>query len=221
MPKAELPSVHARFPEQQVLLDEPVADLLDLRAGDVGGERLHRSGLEPVADDRAERERGTLDRAEPIEPRGEQGMECGRQGVRRAPLADVGHELFEEEGIAAGCVGDPSFLVGVEAAARDRRQQRSAGRGRERPEPQEGRLPDAARPAGPVVERVGARHKDEEHGHLPEPGGDVEQELHEPGLGPVDVLNDDDEWPDACQGGDQPRERPAHVLAGLAFLEPH
>ena len=86
------------------MLDEPVAGLLDLGAGDVGGERLHRSGLEPVADDRAECERGTLDRAEPIEPRGEQGMDSRGKGVRRAPLADVGHELFEEEGIAAGCV---------------------------------------------------------------------------------------------------------------------
>ena len=37
----------------------------------------------------------------------------------------------------------------------------------------------------------------------------------------MDVVDDDDERPDACEGSDQLQERPSCLFAGLVFLESH
>ena len=221
MPEAELHSLTAGFLGEQVVLHEPVAGLLDLGEGDAADECAHRGGLERVAGHRAEREHRPLDRVEPVEPCGEQGVDGGWEVVRRAPLADVRHQLLEEQGVAAGHLGDPSFLVPVETAAGERLEQRLAGRAGERREPQDGRLADAARPVGPVLERVGARHQDEERGHVAEPAGRVEQQVQERGLGPVHVVDHDHDRPEPGERGDQPHERPARLLAGLGLPGRH
>ena len=107
--------------DEQVALQQPLARVLDLRAGDAGGERVHRAGDERVARYRAERERGALGRVEPVEPCGEERVERGRERVRRAALGDVGDELLEEERIAAGRLGRPALLRGRKGCRRARR----------------------------------------------------------------------------------------------------
>ena len=69
-------------PDQQVPPHEAVAGLLELGAGDAAGQRVHGRGLERVAGDGAERERGALGGVEPVEARGEQRVERGRERVR-------------------------------------------------------------------------------------------------------------------------------------------
>ena len=140
-------------PDQQVAPHEAVAGLLELGARDPAGQRVHRAGLERVARDRAERERGALGGVEPVEARREQRVQRGREPVRgRVLLVGVGDELLEEQRVAARRLGDPLLDVRLQPTARDRLEQRRARRGRERAQLEHALAPEAGAPT-----RGGAR----------------------------------------------------------------
>ena len=91
-----------------------------LGAGDAGGERVHRSGLERVAHHRAEGERGPLSGVEPVEACGEQRVERGRERVRGRDAARARRPPAARG--TAGCRRPPRRSVACRPAPGERRR---------------------------------------------------------------------------------------------------
>ena len=189
---------------QQVEVDQPLARLLERRAGHVVGEGVDRLELERVAHDRAVRERRTLAVAEPVEPGREQRVQRRRQQADRggrALILEVGHQLLEEERVAARCPGDVHPRLPLQPAGLE---QRRAGRVGERAE-----LEHVAR----LRAAVRSRHPDDQHRRVLDPAGDGDEQLEQRRLGQVRVVDHHHERLRPSERRDQPRERPAGVVA--------
>ena len=166
----------------------------------VGGESSASAGeLELRADDRGVLDHHTLGGPEPIESRGEQGEDRRRHGALSpvpALLDRVGAELLEEERVAfrqlervsTDSLGKP--LVGEEPFGELRRLVR-----RQPVEQDAGGVELGAAPCGPLLEEVGAREAQKEDGGGSRAIGDVLDQVEQRRFGPVDVFEDEDEWP--------------------------
>ena len=206
----------ARAADEQVALDQPRARALDLGGAEAGGERMHRGGGERVARHGAEGERRALRGVEPVEPRGQQRVQRGGQLRRGPPLADVGEELLEEQRVPARRGRDPPLLLGGQAAAAERGEQRVAGRGRQRRQRDDG---PALEPAAGALDQVGARDPDHEHRGAAQAGHEVEQHVEQRRLRPVGVIDHERERRLPGEAADELLQRPVGVLAGLAALQ--
>jgi hypothetical protein len=87
----------------QLLADEARQLRRHLRL--VGDEGLHRAAVKDLPFDGAALEHGSLGALEAVEPRGQQGLERGRDD--RLAVARHRKHLADEEWVAAGRAGDP------------------------------------------------------------------------------------------------------------------
>jgi hypothetical protein len=90
--------------------------------------------------------------------------------------------------------------------------------GVERLEQDRGRVHLAAAPPRSDVEELGPRHADEQDRGVPGPVGEVLDKIQERGLGPVDVVEHDDERPLAREVLEELAHRPDGVLGGARVV---
>ena len=69
-----------------------------------------------------------------------------------------------------------------------------------------------ARPVGPVLQELGARDANQEDRRIHGPLGEVLDQVEERGLGPVNVLEEDDQGPFAGERHEQASGRPEDLL---------
>ena len=209
---AEAQPVRLRV-RHEAALDEPHAGAPDLGARDTGRERRHGVGGEAVTDDRRERQRGAFGGLEPVEPRGEQRVQRGRERVRRALLLDVGDELLEEQRVAAGGRHDPAVLARGERGARHRRDQRPARLRRER---RHHELFPARRTPARLIR---ARDPDEQDRRVAQAAEHGLEQVEQGGLRAVGVVDDEHERLRPGERAEQVPERPCRAAAGLRLLQ--
>ena len=195
---------------QQVALGEPPARALDVSSRPLLGERVDRVRVAAVSGDRGKCERRPVARIERVEPRGEQRMERGREGARRGLLTDVGDELLEEQGVAAGR-GDDALGA---RRARQVGDQRPAGGGGERGQDE---LRAEARPCGVLVR---ARRPHEEDRRVPQPPEHVQQQVEQRWTGAVRVVDDERQRAPPCERAEEVPERPHEAPAGGGVAQP-
>ena len=148
---------------EQIAPHQAVAGLLDLGARDAVREGVHRSDLERVARDRAQRQRRALGGVKPIQTGREQRVQRGRERVGRGLLlVEVGDQLLEEERVAAGRGGDPSLAASCSRRPPAMPSSRAtlAAR-RERAEGEHALRSTRRRPLGPALQQIRPRDADD------------------------------------------------------------
>ena len=151
------------------------------------------SERELLPDDRAALEHRALAGAEPVEARGEQRLDRLRQrALGEAAFQREREELLEEERVALGGLDDAGALIRLEDRPAETVEQRVGLLRGERVEhdPVDVRAPLEER--GPLLEELLAREADDRDRPLALVR-EVLDELEEGRLGPVDVVEDEDE----------------------------
>ena len=183
---------------EQVLSREAEQARIDHRLVVVAEQLAECRADEMLAGDRRAREHRPFLCGQAVEPRCDERVDRRRDGVRRPALREHCGHLFEVERVALSGVRDalprgrverPLLCDLVEQQARlvlgQRLQHHPAARVRQ--------------PARPLVEQIGAREAEEQHGGAVNPAGEVLEQVEERRLGPVDVLDEDDERPAATE----------------------
>ena len=124
---------------------------------------------------------------------------------------------------SAACRILVAHVVGDLRSAGEPRDQQLAVLGGERLEQDRRRIELAAAPAGPELEQLGTGDAEQEDRRVARPVGDVLDQVEEDGLGPLEVVEDDDLRPLRRARLDQPAEgelrvggRAADHVAGSA-----
>ena len=219
----------------QALAHEPVDRVVHVG---VLRERLEVARLEGPAEHRSDREQLPQVLGQPADPLLDRLLDRRRERVRRdlrlpgeAPLPGVvagdapgveqrPHQLLGEEQVALRGLEEPLDQASGELRAADERlDERAVLGGRERPERDVAEAAVAAEAVEHARERVAIVHlgravaADDQRRRRTEAGDDVRERLDR-GLGPVQVLEEQDQRPAA---GD-PRQRPREQLEDLRLV---
>ena len=181
----------------------------------------HGAGPELLAHDRCPLEHLALARLETVEPRGEEGLDRRRQRDELDGVASfVGKhrdELLGVERISLGNLRDaPPELRGEDATGVERVEKLRRFAVRERLKAHVHALP-----LRPLLEQFGTRDAEEEDRGVARPAAHVLDEVEQRRLGPVDILQDDDERPFARNELEEPPHCPEQLLrrSGSAAAE--
>ena len=141
-------------------------------------------------------------------------------GHQRTVVDERAEELLDVEGVALGRIGDPGAHRGRERATGhervDQLERRPFGQWLE----QDRRGVElAAAPRRTVVQELGTRRADEEDRRVPRQVGDRLDEVEQGRLGPVDVVDEDDERPLVGEVLQRATERPDELFLGRRRLE--
>ena len=190
---------HRRARPDELLPHE--TEQVAVRPGPLRRQRLDGRPVEHLALDRASLERASLRRRQPVDARGEERLDRRRNGDCLQALSRGHREhLFDEQWVALGRVEDPRAQLGRDPGlAREAVDQRLRLPGAERLEQQRRRVQLAARPGRPPVEQVGPGEAEQQDRRIAAPVGHVLDEVEEPGLAPVDVVEHDEQ--PAIRGG--------------------
>ena len=205
---------------EQVALHQPVAGPFDRRAGEAAGEGVHRRDLERAAGDgpsasadrsvvpsrssRAESRacsaggRGLLGSLSPAKATScsrKSGLPRAASAMRRSSAASRRRSLI---------VASSSWLAALESGPRRSTVARSIRRAQAGRSSNGSDLPDP----------------DDEDRRVAEPVDGVEQQIEQRGLGPLDIVDDEDQRTHAGEGVDQAQERPVGLLARFALPKP-
>ena len=167
-----------------------------------------------AADDGGVFERRALTRREPVQARGDEpvqrGGEVGRAVGSVRVLADHGHELFDEERVAAAPLAQEVPELGIGIGEQGAEQGGRIGRV-ERLEVELHRVV-AARGWAPVVDELGACGGREDHRERGNAGEEPREEIEQLLVGPVQVREHEDERT-FCREPAEERERgPERIL---------
>jgi hypothetical protein len=230
MPKGEALLVRERCTTR---LDELLAHELKQARGDPvtvlrSGQRLHRAAMKAVALDRSALERAALGCPELVEARGEQHLDGRRHAhtgevARRHPapvlasqetLVDEHRDhLLDEEGVAAARLANPRPHVALESDLADEVPDQGLGFVlRERLEEDRGRVALASSPRLVQLQQLRPRHAEEQDGGVSRPLRHVLDQLEQVGLGPVQVVEDDDQRTLVGEALEQPSHPPVPLL---------
>ena len=175
--------------EQQVL--DRIGRVLAL------GQVLDRTRPEASADDRRTLEHRLRRGLQPVDAGRDQRLNGVRDlldGALLAALGDVEHDLLEEERVAAGLVEQGAARLGRDRSVLVQRvDQRLAVRIAEGLELDRRRAHAAAAPVGADVEQLRTREAEDHQRAVTHPLGHVLDQLEQRLLGPVDVLEDEDQ----------------------------
>ena len=175
-----------------------------------GRELRHRAAPELLADDRGALEHRPLERLQTVEARGEQGLDRRWDRSRDPPprrasrpsaprRADCPRPLRRSTARAVGGIGHSAASSSSSASDSLLRQRLERDR--------------RAAPARALVEQVGSREAEKQDRCVAAPAGDVLEQVEERRLGPVDVLEADDERALARERLEQPPDRPERLFA--------
>ena len=128
-------------------------------------------------------------------------------------LIEESEHLLDEERVPLGRVGDlPPHVRRKLVLAQEIVDQRIGLRLRERLERERRRIELASTPIGSHLEKLGAGEAEEEDRRVPRPIGDMVDEIEERRLGPMEILEDDDQWTLARERLEQLPHRPEGLL---------
>ena len=187
----------------------------DERAGILGQEVNRSLGGELLADHGGPGDHGALARPETIQPRRQQRRDrrWDRElGLVATSFCEHGDELLDEEGVSIGGLehADPCGLGETSSEVGD---QRLAVRVRKALEQERARVRLSAAPAGSLLEELGTGDANQEDRRTPHPLRQVLDQVEEGGLGPVHVLEEDDEGPLPGERFEQASGGPEDFLA--------
>ena len=171
----------------------------------VVAERRERAAAEAPALDRGVLEQRALVRAELVEPRGQHGLDGRRQLALRADR----HQLLEEQRVAVGPLDHPA---GREPLGAEPRHERERVDLVERVEAEHGGAALRRRPRRPALEQLRTAEADEQDRRAAGERDQVVDEVQQRRLGPVGVVDHDDERALAGGGLEQPADRPGRLL---------
>ena len=186
----------ARLGEQEVAEQQVVdrlADVLDVRR-----EVLDGAGPEDPADHGSSTEHRAVSRREPVDARADQRLQRVGDALDAAAAAALQHHayrLLDVQRVALRLVEQGSPGVGLERAGllgQERFHEQLALGAAECLELDRGRAHAATAPTGVDVEELGAGEAEDEE-RRPHPVGEVLDQLEERLLGPVDVLEAEDD----------------------------
>ena len=165
---------------------------------------------ELLADDRTALEHGALAGAEPVEARSEERLDrLGNPLLGQPALECEGEELLEEERVALGGLDDACPLVRFEDAAAEPVDEGLGLVGRECIELDAVDVSACAEEVGTRLPKLLAREADDENRPLALLR-EVVDELEERRLRPVDVVEDEREWPRTrarlAEAAEEPRD---------------
>jgi hypothetical protein len=109
-----------------------------------------------------------------------------------AAVDELADELLEEERVPVGAIHEQVAQLFRQLRELFLEQLRDCVDG-QWVEPEDGRVALAGSPRRPDLENLRPRRRDEHHGRA-HVGHEPLEEVEEIGLGPVDVLDDEDEW---------------------------
>ena len=169
----------------------------EMRAGGRGGVRIEERddviGRELLPRDRPAFEHRPLAGAEPVEAGGEQRLDRLRQRALRKPAFQrEREELLQEQRVAFGGVDDPRALIGLENRPAEAVEERVRLLHRELVESDPLDVREPLEEVRAFLKELLSRHAHDEHRPGP-PVRELLDELEEGRLGPVDVVEDDDE----------------------------
>jgi hypothetical protein len=186
------------------------------------GERPRGAEREVGADHRSDLEDASIGGVEPFQPRGEERVDRRRDGdgvdVDREPPADrlldeypvvrweAPQEFVRQPGGAEHIGREFGCRTGVEAIEVDRR----------------GHPPTGVDEVGPDLAQLGPGKGKHENRHLLHPLEEVLDEVEQQRVGPLDVVEDEQNRPAQCEHLDEPAQRPESLLdrAGDAGRQP-
>ena len=153
-----------------------------------------------------------------VDSRGENGMDGIRHGeLRRASFEELLDELLEEERVAVGTLDEQVADVGGDRG-QPLLEELVHGVAGQRIEPEDGRIASPRSPGWPLVEDLRPCRRDEHH-RSPHVGDDPLEQVEEIGLGPVDVLDDENRRPARSDLGQERHCRRVQALAGIEWME--
>ena len=182
-------------------------------------ERRHRAGPELPPDDGCALERVALYGIEAVEPRREKRLDRRRQRRERGIGAGLGehrHELLRVERVALRRVRHAEAKLGREdAGVVESVEQLRRLAGGERVEPD-----DCSVPARTFLEQLGPGETEEEDRRVAAPAAHVLDEVEQRRLGPVHVLEHDEQRPLARQSLEEAPHRPEELLRRAGVVAP-
>ena len=200
----------------ELLAHEPQEAAPDLGPTVCGGQGDHRGLVEDASHDRGALGHRPLVGGQPVQAGRQQGRDRRRHGDRleiprgrpaavarhqRAVVDQGAEELLDVQGVALGRFRDPGPHRGRERAAGhervDQLQRRPLG---QRLEQDRRGVELAAAPGRAVVEELGTRRADEQDRRVAGEVGDRLEQVEQGRLGPVDVVDEDDERPLSRRG---------------------
>ena len=152
----------------------------------VVAERRERAAAEAPALDRGVLEQRALVGAELVEPRGQHGLDRRRQLALRPDR----HQLLEEQRVAVGALDHPARREPLGAEPRDQGERVDLV---ERVEAEHGGAALRRRPRGPALQQLRAAEADEQDRRAAGERDQVVDEVQQRRLGPVGVVDHDDE----------------------------
>ena len=164
----------------------------------LGGVAAKRSGPEDLSDDCRVPQELLLREGQPVETRRDDALERFRQGqrLRRPLLEEELRELLGVEGITAGSLEqrccDSAASTGVPSSPARRIDVSSSDKRSER---ERRRVQLAAAPARSPLEELRPGRRDDEERHVGHPVDELVDEVEQALVGPVEVLDDEDERP--------------------------
>ena len=183
----------------------------DARPGVLWQQRGHRATMEHAALDGGHFDQRSLLRLEAVDARREQRLD--RRRDRELAVSDFGlhgDQLLDEERIPLGRLDDALPHLLREVAQRLDQDLRRLPL--VRPERHDRRARLRRGPRRTDLEQVGPSHAEEEQRYVGCKGAHVLDQIEQGRFGPVDVVNDDDQWPLARQRLEQPAEAPGDLL---------
>ena len=223
---AEVAAVRA----DQVLPEERPDALVDLAGQLLAREGSDRGRCEHLPDDRGALQHRALDRGQAVESRRDQCLDRRRHlHLRQIPDGDpsvvLSHEmavvdqhrdhLLDEQGVAFGSLGHARRHVagGLRVADQIGDQLDRLGFG-QRLQQDRRRVRDAAAPAGPVVTKLGPRLREDQDRGVPGPLGHVLHEIEERRLGPLEIVEEQEQRLTGGEDLEEPSEGPERLLDG-------
>ena len=133
---------------------------------------------------------------------------------QEAVVDEHAEQLLDEQRVALGGGADPGLDRGRQSAATGQgRDQPAGGSGAQRLE-EHGRRELAVSPARARIEQLRAGRAEEQDGRVPAAFGDVLEQVEQGRLGPVDVLDDDDQRAHLRDLLEEPADRPGDLFLG-------
>ena len=178
--------------QRPVRLDQVAADQREQGGGDrlVFRQRPDRAGRELPPDHGRSLEHRALIVGQPVEAGGEKCMDRGRDRRRRRTLDCEGQHLLDEQRISLGAGQDPAAVLLVDVAAQCVDQALGVGVGKrfQREHQRASRVPGR-----PVLEQLGSCEAEDENRRVGRPADEVLQEVEERRLGPLELVDPEDD----------------------------
>ena len=170
-------------------------------------QRRQRPRVEPAPLDRRALEQQPSLGLEPVDPRREHRLNAHRQVALVLPRAN-GHELLHEQRVPLGAVRDPRGLRARAEALGEVTRMRDV----ERLEFEHRAVALRRGPCRARLEQLGTREADDQDRGSAGQRGNVVDQVEQRRLGPVNVLDDQDQWTVDGEPLEQPAHRPRRLL---------